>query len=355
MNEQTIIFYGRISDFSAASFIKNLDMAKAMRMNVREKMNSEGGDVTSGWGTVVAFREFPYKKGIDVHGMAASMAVVKLLYTEDTTAVQQSKFILHRAGHPSENFNSTVTTLVNSMNEDIKKAYEEKLNIPAFMEYVKDQTSYKTLEDFFDVTKEREDVVLNAYEAEQIGLIKNVITLNANEISNINSDLQSNGVSVAAQLDPGKKEVMKKEELKKNHPDLYKEIYEDGKAEGKKASASAEPEPTPKPEENSFEAGVQAEQERVTEWNVFADVDPEGVKAGIASGKPMTNAQRTEFLSKQAQASFANSGAEHSKTQGGKGGNGEGEGGKETYNAEEFDKAVDAGLQSAGVIPSKVS
>jgi len=66
---------------------------------------------------------------------------------------------------------------------------------------------------------------------------------------------------------------MTNEELKNQHPVLFAEIHGLGKQEG-----------------------IETEKARVDTWNVFSEIDSKKVKAGINSGKPMSEAEKLEFL-----------------------------------------------------------
>lgn len=72
-------------------------------------------------------------------------------------------------------------------------------------------------------------------------------------------------------INNSKQKKMTVEELKQQHPETYNSI---------------------------FGAGVSAEKDRVETWMAHSETDPEMVKKGIKSGKPITSAEREELLVK---------------------------------------------------------
>lgn len=288
MNE--IIFYGVINEFSVASFIQRLQAAEGQDIDVL--LNSQGGDVSSGWGMIKRFRDFGGNKKVTVHGAAHSMASMFILFADEVTAIKQSKFVLHRAS--AFFIDATMRELLISINEDVRAAMEEKLDIEAF-----EDIAGVDLDRFFDVDQERIDVILNSEQAEAIGLIKNVVNLSPNQAERINRNMveacHGVGVEMLKVDKPAKKKnkssknsdsQMDLNELKTKHPELYKQVMAQGEA-------------------GASEEAKKAELDRVNAWMAWHEVDPKAVMEGIKSGEPITMGKISEFSAKAAKNGFS--------------------------------------------------
>lgn len=302
MNE--ILFYGFVSEFSVASFILSLTSAKTANRDVFVKINSGGGDVFAGWGAIAEFRAFPNGKKVIVHGNASSMMAYFLLFVQEPEAIQQSKFVFHRASNFFESEES-IKLQLDSINIDLRKALEEKLDVEAFVAIMKEQNGEEVdLDRFFDANERPIDVTLNADQAKAIGLIKNVVNLSANEAESINENLMAastgQGISLIQVeqpeattedkiLEPNKIVKMDLAELKSKHPDLVAKLL----AEQAEANTAA------------VKSATTAELDRVKSWMVFQEINPKAVKEGIESGVAPTQAQTSEFLLAGAKQGFA--------------------------------------------------
>lgn len=303
MSYQEVLFYGEISNFSVSSFIGRMREAKDSRKPVKILANSMGGDPDSGYGMIKTIRDFPFKKKMSVHGSAYSMMAFACLYVNDVECIDQSKFLFHRAAamfREDEQIPAMRELLV-TRNEDLRRAMEERLDIAAF-----ERISGATLDQLFSMD-DRIDVILNAEEAQEIGVVSEVISLPAVEMENINSRMMAASAGVGIhQLNIPKMKTL--EELKEKHPELYAQAIEAGKKEAK----PADPQPPAKKEEKNLsddekllQAGIEKERQRVSAWQAFAEVDPKKVAEGIASGKDMTFADTNEFLLAASKKSFA--------------------------------------------------
>lgn len=300
-----ILFYGFVFNFSVSNFIRELTFIANEGDGAFLKVNSDGGDVSAGWGVVAAWRAFAGVKKILVHGAAHSMMAVILLFTEDVTAIEQSKFLLHRASNFFERENETARRLVDETNLDIRKAMEDRLDISAFERIGKDQHGESfTLDRFFDSSLPIVDVILNSLQAKSIRLIKNVVSLNAKEADDINQSLiaASSGKGVlmlnSENFEKPNNKSMDLKELKEKHPELYAKVVTDAKAEN--PPQKTPPKPTEKPTEiqAATAKAIADERDRVAAWNAWSKVDPVKVKAGIESGEAITNGQSQEFMFK---------------------------------------------------------
>jgi len=305
-----ILFYSFVFNFTVERFITQLTFIANEGDGAFLKVNSQGGDVDSGWGMVAAWRAFQGVKKILVHGAAHSMMAVILLFTEDTTAIEQSKFVLHRSSNFFERENETARRLVDETNRDIRKAFEDRLDISEFERIGKDQNGESfTIDRFFDSSLPAVDVVLNSLQAKTIRLIKNVVSLNAKEADDINRNLiaASSGTGVlmlqSETIENENNKSMDLKELKEKHPDLYAELIKSTQEKAQVAFDKQAKKALKKPEElTEIEAAaataVTAERDRVAAWNAWSKVDADKVKAGIESGMAITNGQSQEFMFK---------------------------------------------------------
>ena len=277
-----ILFYGFVFDARVAEFIRELEFAKDIGEDIKVKINSMGGDVFSGWGMISEFRDFPNQKEVLVHGNASSMMSVFVMFAEETTCLEQTKFILHRA---SANRNDEETLkMLKDTNDDIRKAFEEKLDIEKF-----EEIAGVDLDRFFDETKPAVDVQLNASQAKDVGLIKNVVPLSVKEAEATNqSMIEACGGQGVYMLSVEKKESKKtKKSDQKNTKMTLKEL----KAEHPNLVAALIAEATP----DIQEAAIKQERERTNSWLAWKDVDAKAAIEGVLSGDDLTAAKSEEF------------------------------------------------------------
>ena len=304
MSYQEVLFYGEISNFTVSSFINRIREAKDSRKPVKILANSMGGDPDPGYGMIKTIRDFPFKKKMSVHGSAYSMMAFACLYVNDVECIDQSKFLFHRAAamfREDEQIPAMRELLV-TRNEDLRRAMEERLDIDAF-----ERISGVTLDQLFSMD-DRIDVILNAEEAQEIGLVSEVISLPAVEMENINSRMMAASAGVGIhQLNIPKMKTL--EELKEKHPELYAQAIEAGKKEAKPADPPKPPaekeEKDLSDDEKLLQAGIEKERQRVAAWQVYAEVDAKKVSEGINSGKEITAADTQELLLSAAKKNFA--------------------------------------------------
>ena len=308
MNEQEVLFYGEISDFSVSSFIGRMREAKDLRRDVKILANSMGGSPDSGYGMIKTIRDFPYKKKLSIHGAAYSMMAFAALYVDEVEAIEQSLFLFHRAAAMLREDEEipAFRQLIVSRNNDLRQAMEQKLNIEAF-----ERISGVTLDQLFSMD-DRIDVILNAEQAMEIGMLTEIIPLSAIEVDEINSRMMAacatgKGIQTI-QVKNNKNSMKTLEELKQKHPELYAQAIEAGKKEATPAPAPAPP--TPQKADMSendklIQAGIDKERERVKGWQTFAEVDAKKVAEGIASGNASTMADIGEFTLTAQKKNFA--------------------------------------------------
>lgn len=304
MDEQEVLFYGEISDFSVSSFINRMREAKDSRRDVKILANSMGGNPDSGYGMIKTIRDFPYKKRLSIHGAAYSMMAFAALYVDQVEAIEQTLFMFHRAAalFREDEEIPAFRQLIVTRNEDLRRAMEEKLDIQAF-----ERISGVTLDQLFSMD-DRIDVILNAEQAMEIGMLTEIIPLSAVEADQINSRMMAACAGHGIQTIQVKNQNSMKTlaELKEKHPELYAQAIEAGK---KEATPAPVPAPSQKEDmsdnEKLVQAGIDKERERVKGWQTFAEVDAKKVAEGIASGKEITLADMGEFTLTAQKQTFA--------------------------------------------------
>lgn len=261
-----VLIYSPIYDFVAEQFIKELNEAGDADLTVR--VNSPGGSVFAGWGMIAKSKEYKGNIKVKVDGNASSMASVFLLFHKDVEALEVSKFTLHRASvyNPS----AQDKLLLDSINSDIRKAFESKLHIPRF-----EQIAGCSMDEFF-TSDDVIDVYINAQQAAEIGLIDKIVPMDANAFNDISMRIAAVAKKETKPKSNKNENKMTLSELKEKHADVF-------------AAAKAEIET----------AAIANERDRVNAWMEFGDVDFQAVKEGIAEGKEISRQMMAEMAKKQ--------------------------------------------------------
>lgn len=279
-----IILYNYLYDSSAANFIAQLEAYKDDDVVIR--MNTGGGSPESTFGMIAKLSERTKKTKIKVDGKANSMGAFMLAYTQDNEALDVSEILIHRAAYPSwvEKDANIMTpemwASLNRVNGKLREALEAKVNTTLFQ-----GITGKTMDDVFNTTT-RIDVVLTAQQAKEIGLINKVVNITPTmqaEIKGHYAMAAQSGLEVMPFEIPQVKEAtttitnksnkMTVAELKAQHPNLVQEI-------------------------------LASERDRVNSFMVFAHLDLDACKKGIAEGVALSATQMAEFTLKAAQAQF---------------------------------------------------
>lgn len=286
---KSLLIYGNFNQYSATEFINGIDtmLEKDPNAELQACVNSNGGEVDYGWGMIHKFQQFGNAKSVVNHGKAYSMGLYFNCYTDDTSCLDVTEFLLHRAAYSEwvendpELFDEDRRKSLKAMNDKLRAAFEAKVDVEKFnnLKVMKDKNI--TLDDVFSLDN-RIDVKFGAKEAKAIGLVNKIITITPK----IKSEIEAN-FEIAAKYNDGNTNKNEKEnkplntkkmtkaELKAAHPELYAEIYNEG-----------------------VTAGTDEEKDRVGSIMAFNEVDPALVKTAIASGKKLTETQRNELLLK---------------------------------------------------------
>lgn len=278
-----VLLYYPIYDWTSADIIRQMDLCAQDGSGMCLRVNCDGGDPLSGWGVIAKFAEFTGEKKIKVDGKAYSMAAYALCYADDVECLDVSEFIIHRAAYSRyfennpELFTAEAKESLNKTNKKLRAALEAKIDVAKF-----EQLKGVKLNQLFSL-ESRIDVQLDAKEAKAIGLVDRIVKITPQKKAEINSL----GMRIAARYipveeqetayaedtptpsnQPVNKNTMTIEELKASHPALYKQVVEASKKE---------------------------EADRIGAWMVFADVDMEACKKGIADGSVLSATQMAEF------------------------------------------------------------
>lgn len=315
MPAKDILLYGYIGQYSAMFFFEQLDKAleKNATADMTFRITSEGGEPEYGWAIITKLQELQELENVKkilVDGCAHSMAAWALCYVDEREAVDTAQFLLHRAAYSDyletnpNFFTEIVEKNLVDINAKLQKAFFATVDIDKFEALPQCKEKGIKAKDIFSMDG-RVEVLLTASDAKSIGLIDSIRKITPTKKAQITANLKLFGdittpsayKAAAVKLakhkpsdepDPIEDDptptVMTLEELKTKHPDIYAQAIASG-ATTAKSTAVAE------------------EQERVSGWMEFNEIDPEAVKKGIASGKPLSMKDIAEFTRKGISAS----------------------------------------------------
>lgn len=281
-----ILLYNSIYSFSAEYFINQLEEVAASDVIIR--LNTDGGDPQDGWGMIAKLQERKSNTLLKVDGKAHSWGAFLCCCVAEVEALDASTFAFHRAAYgwmeTQPDFKgSPQETLLVEVNKKLRKLLTSKIDVAEFEKIAK-----VTIDELFSMDA-RVTVVLNAAQAEKVKLISKITKITAEKRKEISSNWEKiasemSGLKMAAKVDDPKPEnqnptYMTLAEFKAQHPAIYAQAVAEGVKDG-------------------ITTGIAQEVDRVGACMVFNDVDPEGVKAAIASGKPLTSTQMAEFSRK---------------------------------------------------------
>ena len=233
-----ILLYGSIDGESSSDFIEDFTEKTANNENVLVRVNTSGGNPEYTMGMVAKFSEYKGKKKVQVDGKAYSGGMFFCCYADEVEALDVSQFLLHRAAYPSyyENDSSFFTEPIKenliSINRDLRKAFEAKVDVALFEKIKKCK-----LDEVFSLD-DRIDVFFTAQEALQVGLISKINKITPTKKAEIDSYINSKMVQIAAEYKGAiqeeiiKTNIMTLEELKAKHPELYAEAIDKGVKKG---------------------------------------------------------------------------------------------------------------------------
>lgn len=284
MASKDILIYGSINEETSAEFIEDINEAlyEDPATEIVVRINSNGGSPEYTWGMIAKFNELTGIKKVKNDGKSYSMGLFFNCYVENASALDVSNFLLHRAAYPQwieqdpEYFNQAMRENLAAINKSLRAAFEAKVDVAKF-----EKLKGVTLDEVFSM-ESRIDVNLTAAEAKKIGLINEIVVITPQLKAEIEANLNNYTVGIAAKYtetkinnpinnNNPKKSIMTIETLKAEHPAVY-------------AQALA--------------LGVEQEKDRVGSIMAFNDIDPEAVKKAIASGKFLSETEKSELAIK---------------------------------------------------------
>jgi ATP-dependent Clp protease, protease subunit len=269
MAAKELYVYGDIWESSALDFIKSIEEAKGNAIHTR--VNTPGGEPNYAYGMVTKFNEHQGAKTIIVDGKAQSSGFMFLgmAKADKIVAIKQSSFLLHRAAYAARIerdpilFTDSMKQNLKVINDGFRSAMEAKINLEAFQ-----RITGKNMDDVFN-TDTRIDIVLNAQQALEIGLIDEIVDISAKEKAEIDAMYAVAARSEFKSEDkPKQAKKMTIDQLKAEHPDIFASVFKMGEAK---------------------------ERDRVGAWATYAEADPEAVAKGIKDGVELTATATAEL------------------------------------------------------------
>ena len=279
--EKLILLYRAIYPDTAAQFITELDANRAN--DVRVRVNCPGGDPYSTYG-MIAMANSMDNVCYDVDGQASSCAFYLLAGSPNkaqNTCLTVSSMVAHRAASWMEKYPELYTDAVKAeleaCNGNLRAIVEKGIGADNFK-----RVTGKSLDDMFDMTK-RLDVRITGKQAEKLGIVGKVHALSAKRKTEIESYANQYHIAafaegVSTNIESSNDTVMEIKtlaELRAAYPTLVAEA-----------------------ENAAVVTAVANEKVRIESWSVFSLIDAEAVTAGIASGKTITEADRSKFAIK---------------------------------------------------------
>lgn len=260
---EELLLYTEIQDWTVSEMIDEINEYADEAIKLR--INCTGGDPIAVYGLCAKIQEHG-NVNIVVDGCADSAAFYLTLFGKTVECLDVSTFGIHRAAFrpwvtPTEEDN---THLAN-VNSNLKKMCEAKFDAAKFKRIVG-----CSIDDMFDMEKDRVTVVINAEQAKKLGVVQKINKLTPSQLEAFNRRY-----AIAAKMDEEENfptnHTMTKEEFAQKNPAGYAEIVKEG---------------------------AQAERNRIEAYMVFADVDIKAVKEGIESGASMTGKMMAELSRK---------------------------------------------------------
>ncbi len=235
------LIYGNINQYSARDFINGINAAKTKSVKVR--VNSDGGEIRSGWGMLSKLSEMESVEMIN-DGEANSMAGLAFFYAGKTSCITEATFGLHRAGYFDEtDMSAEDVEYLTATNKKLRAQAEKKVSPEKFFKASKGLT----YDQFFSLAG-RPMVMINAKEALECGLVDEIIDIDMTAKAEINNRTKiaiakysesEIGKQKAAATSPLITKPMTSQELQREHPAVYAEIFKAGQDDQFDKSAAA--------------------------------------------------------------------------------------------------------------------
>lgn len=289
MNE--VLLYGYIYGYSAESFINAVNALNEDELCVR--VNTDGGEVASGWGMIAKYNEFEGEKHVKVDGKAYSMGAMICCYAkaENVQCLDVSQFMFHRAAYGDYYESNYMTdsekeSLV-MMNKNLKTAFVNRIDVAKFEALPQCKSKNITVDSLFSMDS-RQEVYLSATDAKKIGLVGSIVKITPEKQAEINAKVNSIVTATAtASLIVNMPNQKPQPNAVNDSVNNKKQIKMDTLAELRAAH--------PNLVAQAVQEGVTQERERVNAWIALSEIDSPKALAGIKDGKDVTNTVITEF------------------------------------------------------------
>jgi len=135
--KSTLLVYGSIWEYSASDFVEGVSKLNE-KDELMVRLNSNGGSPEYAWSMISALQDFKGKKELKVEGKAYSMGAFFPLYFDNVEALDITEFMFHRAAYPSfiendpERFTAEMKGNLDRVNQNLRKALENKIDVTAF-------------------------------------------------------------------------------------------------------------------------------------------------------------------------------------------------------------------------------
>lgn len=266
--KKEILIYSPIYDYTAESIVEEInEFADEDTLTIR--LHTPGGQVMSGYAVLSRLTDRKGAANVFVDGEAYSMGAYIALYGNEVIASEMAKFMFHKAAYPNW---YEPTEMEKEQLKEINASFKVKMKSRFNDSQLAKDTIAKVFEP--DVIN---DVYLSAKQAKEVGLVIKIKPLDLGVKAQIEqyTQMYASFEQQTTEVVASKPQIllnMNIQELKAQHPALFDEVFAAGRS-----------------------AGAVAERDRVGSFLAFLDVDPKAVKAGIESGNPISETQRSEF------------------------------------------------------------
>jgi ATP-dependent Clp protease protease subunit len=172
MAKEPILLFRPIFEEVAEDITKQLIQSREKVVDIW--MNTPGGSISAGWSILAALNETEKEANMTVLGDADSFGFIMLLFGKKNKAFDTSSFLVHRAAsYWEEVMTDEELQVIEDRNKVIRQKMEDRLDKDKF-----EEITGSSFDDIFSMD-DRLDVNLNAEQAKEIGLIDEIVTLDA--------------------------------------------------------------------------------------------------------------------------------------------------------------------------------
>lgn len=264
MNE--IFLYGGVYSWSAEFILTQMSEIGADK-DIVFRTNSGGGDVFAAQGILADMKKRTGKNIQSMEGNASSMAFFWALYMDKVTALETTKSLVHRADMWVETQEDA--KMLADINETFKEAMKKRIDVKAF-----EKRAGMSIDEFFNPginNQTRHEIWLSAQDLVNIGLVKE------EDVLKLTPELEATFKNISASFDSYREQPKQPKQPKTQIINQTNINHNQMEAQER-------------------DAVLTAEQNRVSAWMVWAEVNLAKVTAGIESGKEISAKETQEFV-----------------------------------------------------------